>query len=461
MKRRIVTLLLMLIFVLQPYAQQRKSATRKATTTKVAKKTVQTKRKTTTAKKKTAVGKTTSIKGLQNEREKVKKQIQQQQQRLRANERDVKKRLQNLMVINSEIEGKRKTIDSIDHEIDSLNADIRKLDRELAKLKKELTDKKDKYVKSMRYMHRNSSIQSQLMFVFSAKNFTQMYRRMRFMREYAGYQRTQGEMVKKKQAEVTQKQRELRASKRQKERLLSRGKQEQKQLLAKQDEQEKVVSTLKKQQKTIQSVIAQQQKKDAELNAEIDRLIAIELERQRAIAEAKRKAEEKALREAEAKGKSKGKSTASEKNVKPGDKYITPEDRRISGSFESNKGRLPIPVVGQYKIVSRFGQYNVAGLRNVTLDNKGINIMVKPGTQVRSIFDGEVSGIFSYGGSTVVMVRHGSYISVYCNVTGVSVRKGQRVATRQVIGRVDNTNVLQFQLRRETKKLNPSAWLGR
>ena len=146
MKSRIVTLLMMLIFVLQPYAQQRKTVVRKATSTKVAKKTAQTKRKTTTAKKKTTVGKTTSIKGLQNEREKVKKQIQQQQQRLRANERDVKKRLQNLMVINSEIEGKRKTIDSIDHEIDSLNADIRKLDRQLAKLKKELADKKDKYV---------------------------------------------------------------------------------------------------------------------------------------------------------------------------------------------------------------------------------------------------------------------------------------------------------------------------
>ncbi len=87
--------------------------------------------------------------------------------------------------------------------------------------------------------------------------------------------------------------------------------------------------------------------------------------------------------------------------------------------------------------------------------------MVKPGTQVRSIFDGEVSAIFSYGGSTGVMVRHGSYISVYCNLTGVAVRKGQKVSTRQVIGRVDNTNVLQFQLRKETAKLNPSAWLGR
>lgn len=468
--RRIVTLLLMLTLVLQPYAQQRKTATRKkATTTKVTKKTTQTRKKATTkkvvTKKKTTAQSKTSIKSLQNERAKVKKQIQQQQQRLRANERNVKTRLQNLMIINTEIEEKQKAIDSINHNIDSLNIDIRKLDRELANLKKELADKKDKYVKSMRYMHRNSSIQSQLMFIFSAKNFTQMYRRMRFMREYAGYQRTQGEMVKQKQAEVTAKHRELVASKNYLKRLLERGEREHKNLLTKQDEHEKVVATLKKQQKTIQSIIAQQQKKDEKLNAEIDRLIAIELERQRAIAEAKRKAEEKARREAEAKqgkGKKEGKSVASKKRTdKSKDEYITPEDRRISGSFESNKGRLPMPVVGQYRIVNRFGQYNVIGLRNVRLDNKGINIMVKPGTQVRSIFEGEVSGIFSYGGSTVVMVRHGSYISVYCNLTGVIVRKGQRVSTRQVIGRVDNTNVLQFQLRKETAKLNPSAWLGR
>jgi len=465
MARRLVTILLMLVFVLQPYAQQRKTATRKTSTTKVTKRATQTKKKTTAkrtvAKKKTAAKPTTSIKGLQNQKAKLRKEMQLQQKKLKENERNVKARLQNLMAINTEIDGKKKTIDSINHDIDSLTADIRKLDRELAKLKRELADKKDKYVKSMRYMHRNSSFQSQLMFIFSAKNFTQMYRRMRFMREYAGYQRTQGEMVKQKQAEVTKTHNELVASKAQKKRLLERGEQEHKNLLAKQDEHEKVVSSLKKQQKTIQTIIAQQQKKDAELNAEIDRLIAIELERQRALAEAKRKAEEKARAAAESKSKSKGKTVASRKQTKAEDKYLTPEERRISGSFESNKGRLPVPVVGQYRIVSHFGQYNVIGLRNVKLDNKGINIMVKPGTQVRSIFDGEVSAIFSYGGSTGVMVRHGSYISVYCNLTGVAVRKGQKVSTRQVIGRVDNTNVLQFQLRKETAKLNPSAWLGR
>ena len=140
---------------------------------------------------------------------------------------------------------------------------------------------------------------------------------------------------------------------------------------------------------------------------------------------------------------------------------LASEDRRISGNFESNRGRLPMPVAGSYRIVSHFGQYNVEGLKNVRLDNKGINILGNPGAAVRSIFDGEVSAVFSLGGTTGVMVRHGSYISVYCNLGSVSVRKGQRVSARQTIGTVGRDNILQFQLRRERSKLNTESWLGR
>ena len=88
-------------------------------------------------------------------------------------------------------------------------------------------------------------------------------------------------------------------------------------------------------------------------------------------------------------------------------------DRQISGSFESNRGRLPMPVTGSYKIVSHFGQYDVEGLRNVKLDNKGINILCQPGASARSIFEGEVSAVVSVAGQLVVMVRHGDFISVY------------------------------------------------
>lgn len=434
---------------------------------------------------------------------------------------DVKKRLENLMILNTEIAQKRRTIDTIRKDLSSLDVEIEMLNTDLAVLKKELDECKQKYVKSMRYMHRNQSLQSKLMFIFSANSFTQMFRRMRFMREYASYQRAQGEDVKVKQAEVNAKQVEL-VARDNKHRLLKRGESERRSLEGKQTEQKNVVSGLQKQQKQIQNVIAQQKKKDAALNAQIDRLIAEEVARQkaRAAAEAKRKAaaeaakkrveelarkkvlaaeaaarenarriaeakarEEKAKAEARAARNKKAREAAerqareaeaarlaaerraesearehakevaeAKKNTETLNYSMSSEDRRLSGNFESNRGRLPMPITGPYRIVSHFGQYNVEGLHNVTLDNKGINIKGQSGAQARSIFDGEVSAVFSFGGTMVVMVRHGSYISVYCNLASVNVHRGQKVSTRQALGRVGQDDILQFQLRRETAK---------
>lgn len=167
-------------------AQTRKTSTARQRTTQTVKRST-IKKKTSSAKGKKTVtkkasGSKTSIKGLQNESARIKKQIKQHEQRLRSNERDVRQRLQNLMVINNEIEDNRKTIDTIRRDITTLDGNIMMFGKQLEELEAELADRKDKYVKSMRYMHRNSSIQNQLMFVFSAKNFTQMYRRLRFTR---------------------------------------------------------------------------------------------------------------------------------------------------------------------------------------------------------------------------------------------------------------------------------------
>ena len=455
-------------------------------------------------KKKTTTKTTTqpaSVQALQNQRQKLQQQIKEQEKKLRTNQQDVKNRLQNLMIINTEIEGKRRTIDTIRRNISELDVEIDSLCRQLETLQDELNECKRRYVKSMRYLHRNKSNQSQLMFIFSADNLTQMVRRMRFMREYAAYQHVQGDEVKAQQEAVNNKFQEISVAKRQKTQLLVKGEWERKDLEGKQTEQQKVVKSLQKKQRSIQNIIAQQKQKDAALNAQIDRLIAEEVARQkaRAAAEAKRRAEAEAARKRaaaearkraeEARKKAEAEAAAAktkeareearrramehakaEENArreeetarKAEESLLTPaEDLRISGSFESNRGRLPIPITGAYRIVSHFGQYNVEGLHNVTLDNKGINIKGEAGAQARSIFDGEVSAVFSFGGTVVVMVRHGSYISVYCNLSSVNVRRGQKVTTRQALGRVGQDNILQFQLRKETKKLNPESWLGR
>ena len=483
MMRRIAILLLLLTVVATPYAQQRRTGNRGAKTTQT-RKAAATTRQTTKAKTTTKAVKTvkpTSVQALEKQRKQIQQQIKEQERRLRTSQKDVERRLQNLMIINTEIDGKRKTIDTIRQDIAHLEHEIEVLGQQLEELQEQLATCKERYVKSLRYMHRNRNTQSQLMFIFSADNLGQMYRRLRFMREYAAYQHVQGDEVKTKQEEVNKKFQEISRARNRQTQLLAKGEQEKRNLESKQEEQQVMVKNLQKEQKTIQGIIDQQRKKDAALNAEIDRLIAEEIARQkaRAAAEAKRRAEAEAARkraEAEAANKKQkgGKAVKSPKEPAGRDRveasvtppaepplYTPSEDVRISGNFESNRGRLPIPVTGAYRIVSHFGQYNVEGLHNVRLDNKGINIKAEAGAQARSIFDGEVSAVFSFGGTMVVMVRHGSYISVYCNLASVSVQRGQRVSTRQALGRLANDNILQFQLRRETAKLNPEHWLGR
>ena len=96
----------------------------------------------------------------------------------------------------------------------------------------------------MRYMYRNRNSQSKMMFVFSAKNVNQMYRRSRFMKEYATYQKAQGEAVKVKQAQITAKQQEIESNRQEKNIKLREGQTEQQNLERKQAEQKQMVVKL-------------------------------------------------------------------------------------------------------------------------------------------------------------------------------------------------------------------------
>ena len=502
-----------------------KASSTKKTPAKTSNKTTTTKK--TSTKKGNTEG--NSINSLKKQRDEIKKNIAKQEKALRANKAQVEKKLKDLMVINGEMDRRRQSIDSINHDIHLLDGDIGILNSQLNTLNAQLDARKAQYIKSMRYMAKRRGIQSQMMFIFSGNDFSQIYRRMRFMREYAAYQRTQGKAVQEQQQRVNEKNEQLKAARGVKSNLLWKGKKEHAALEGQKEEQQKVVTSLQKQQKTIQNIIDEQKKKDAALNAKIDQLVAEEVERarQRAIAEAKKKAEEEeaAKRKAEALARKKAEAEAAErenqrrieeakaaeqkakadaiaarnararevaeqrareaeaariaaerkavvdkeranrevaKAKKESEEAVrlSSADRLVSGGFEANKGRLPSPVAGG-RIVSHFGQHGVEGLPGVVLDNKGINILGSQGCAARAIYDGEVSAVFDAGGTMGVLVRHGAYISVYCNLKSVSVSKGQKVSTRQTLGVVGRDNILQFQLRRERDKLNPEVWLSR
>ena len=456
-----------------PQSKQKKSAQKTAVTTKkkTSGKTASTKTsgKATTSKTTKKKGSTkkgsegNSINSLKMQRDEIKKNIAKQEKALRANKAQVEKKLKDLIAINGEMDRRRQSIDSINHDIHLLDGDIGILNAQLNTLNAQLEARKAQYVKSMRYMAKRRGIQSQMMFIFSGNDFSQIYRRMRFMREYAAYQRTQGKAVQEQQQRVNEKNEQLKAARGVKSNLLWKGKKEHAALEGKKEEQQKVVTSLQKQQKTIQNIIDEQKKKDAALNAKIDQLVAEEVERAEVAEQRAREAEAARIaaeRKAVVDKERANIEVARAKKESEEAVRLSSADRLVSGGFEANKGRLPSPVAGG-RIVSHFGQHGVEGLPGVVLDNKGINILGSQGCAARAIYDGEVSAVFDAGGTMGVLVRHGAYISVYCNLKSVSVSKGQKVSTRQSLGVVGRDNILQFQLRKERDKLNPEVWLAR
>lgn len=447
-----------------------------------------------------AVGQTNKqIRKLQKEQTNLKKDIADKEQLLRSTKKDVNSQLANLQVIGAQIEERKRYVDDINAEVTALGKDQAALERQMAKLEAELAECKRKYQRAVTYMFKNRMAASKWQFILSARNFRQMYRRLRYVQEFSKFQRAQGRIIQQKEAALLEKRRELMGVKQEKNKLLAEGRAQQKQLEGQHRERQQVVNELNKKQQQLQASIAQQRKKAAQLDARIDKLIQEEIaaaERRRAEAERKRKAEAerqarlKAQRQKEAEarkrqqasakkggGKSasagKGKASSGKgkarRNEEPASapKFTAADnaDRALSNSFAGNKGRLPMPITGSYAITTHYGQYNVEGLRGVQLDSKGINITGHPGAQARAVYKGEVTAIFTYGGMYNIIVRHGSYMSVYCNLSSTSVRRGQQVEARQSLGTVatdaSGNCTLHFQLRKETAKLNPEAWLGR
>ncbi len=486
------------------------------------------------------------IRKLQYEQATLKQKMAESQNQLATTRKDVKAQLATLQMINGQISDQQKVVTGLQVQIDTLNRRISTHEQELRELEADLTECKRRYTRGVLYMYRNRLMQNKLMFIFSADNFRQMYRRLRYTQEYVKYQRVQGQIIAAKEQAVREKRNLLSGERVVQGKLLTQGKAQQTVLEGQQRTQQGVVTDLNQKQAELQATLAQQQRQYNALNAKIEQLIRAEIEaaerrrkaeearraaeaearkkaaeaarkaaeERRRAAEAARKAEAEARRaEAEARRKAAEAERKAEAARKRGEERAArearaaqareearaaeqaraaaaeaqrartateeanratatanqnapaPSDARLTGSFASNQGRLPMPITGNYTISSHFGAYNVNGLNGVTLDNKGINLTAPAGAQARCVFDGEVTAIFSMGGMTNVIVRHGSYITVYCNLTGVSVRQGQHVAARQTLGSVardaSGNCTLHFQLRHETQKLNPERWLHR
>ena len=373
------------------------------------------------------------IERMRRERAEMEEQIARQEKILTSTENDISSQVSNLNIVSAKLKERTRVLEKTRNEIRSLDRESTRLQKEITQLEKEHEQCRERYADACRfYQHQNASF-NPLTFILATESFREMSRRARYVSEYSGSLREMADEITQKKDTLEDRKAQIEILRKEKTELQKVQQKNEEEARKEEKQQKKLVDQLKNKRTNLKKEIASKQKKMDELSKEIDRQIQL------------------AIKE--------------EQNRNQG-RQQPQEDVKLSGSFESNKGKLPMPITGAYLVVGEYGVQNVAGMKDVKQNNLGIDIQGQEGAQARAVFDGTVSSIFQQGkGQIGVLIRHGSYISVYCNLSETRLKKGDKVKTSDIVGNVqtsdDGTPVLHFQLHKESTRLNPSDWLCR
>jgi septal ring factor EnvC (AmiA/AmiB activator) len=368
---------------------------------------------------------------LEKQKAQAQKQIKITNQLIQQTKEGRKESYNNLVLLEKQIESRNDLIGNIVSEKQALEERIQENQETIEALEKDLEELKDNYARLVIYAYKLKNETNRLLFVLSADDFNQAYKRLSYLKRIAEFRREQAEAIVDTKASIQEQTENLMAAREEKQNLLSELESEEEKLRREKEEQNNMLETLKSRESELKQKLQAHKAKAQKLQREIEKLIA---------AEAKRNA---------------------------GSGYtLTPEEKLISTNFGNNKGRLPWPVVSGV-ITSKFGKHPHSVIKGVYINNNGVDIATPKGSSVRSIFDGEVRKVFKVPGyQNAVIIRHGSYLTTYTHLESVYVSEGDKVSARQNIGSVHtdsqgNETIVHFEIWYGQKKLNPEQWLAK
>ena len=404
---------------------------------------------------------------LENKKKKLNEEISQINSLLNETKVGKKTSLNQLVAINKKISIREELISTIVAEINHLNRGIKQNEKEIAKLKENLAKLKAEYARMIYFAERNRDSYSRLVFIFASGDFNQAYMRLKYFQQYSQFRKQQAQEIINAQTLLIAKINELKEKRHEKNVLLGTEEEEKGNLNKEKENQEVVLTELQTKEKELKAEL-EKKKRDAEnLQLAIKKLIADEI---------KRKAEEAAKADAAANAAKKPTEKKTPKNVKTKDikevkketsfPELSEEAVELSNDFANNRGKLPWPVTKGY-ICEPYGEHEHPAIKGFMMFNNGVEICSSMGSQARAVFEGEVTAIsISPTGGKLVIIRHGEYLSVYSNISEVTVKTGEKVALKQSIGTVlhnedEGKSSLNLQIWKGQKTMDPSDWLLR
>lgn len=378
-------------------------------------------------------GYTQAINELRARKENIIKEIEYTTLLLNDVEKNRRTSLNQLQLLNNKIDQRNDLISAISNEILVYEECISNNELVISMLQSDLKQIKNEYAEMIRSAYLNKNVSDQLLFILSADDFNQVYRRYLYLKQYTAYRRNQVKIMQSLEEVLKQKSADLKQQNQIKQELVFQTTEEKEKLQIEKTQQTTELQKLQTQKSNLQQKLLQQQKEEQELENEIQRII-------------------------------------NEESGNAGDDnnsifVLTPEQKQIGENFKQNKKHLPWPVERGI-ITEHFGIHQHPVLTNVEIRNNGINIATEAGSKVNAVFNGEVSRVFGItGGNVAVIIRHGEYLTVYSNLSKVIVKKGDKVTAKQEIGTVytdidEQKSVLKFQIWLENQKLDPEDWIG-
>jgi murein hydrolase activator len=354
-----------------------------------------------------------------------------------------------IAILNNQIAYREQLLANITFQMRKLEEEIEATKLQIIQIENSLNVLKAEYIKMLQYAYKTRHNEYDILYILSSESYSEAYYRMKYIEQYADYRIKQVEKIKQTQALLNAKIEELNKTKEEKKIVAENQEKEKENYVKDKDTQQQTLTKLKQNEQSLKAQLVEAEKQKAKIANDIKKAIeaAILEEKKKAEAAAKKKAE------ADAKAAAKDPKTTTTTKVTTPPKNVslteTPESQALSKTFALNKGKLPWPVE-KGEVTSSYGRRPHSELQGIEVNENGIGITTTNGATVRAVFDGEVSSVLVFSGAgKVVIISHGSYKSVYGNLQEVFVSKGDKVKTKQSIGKLmpsDNGTVSEAHL---------------
>jgi len=393
-----------------------------------------------------------------------KNQLQQQMKQLQQEIKEIeaiinstsekkKQSLGELQSLQAKIKSREKLIDNLRYQLREIEGDIKETQQDIEAQNLKVQKMKVEYAEMLRKAYHNLTLQSEMLFILSSSNFNEAVSRYRILRKVADFRRIQAKQLQTEVTALEVKKKVLEVNKREQLEVFSEENKQQEVLIREKREQTNIVAKLSDQEKKLRRQFQQKQQAIRNLNKKIELIIAEEI----------RLARKKAEDLAKASGTKVETPPASKTDYEP--IPLTPSERALSNDFVSNRGKLPWPVTRGH-IISGFGKQEHPTLKGVIIENNGIDIKTTVGSEARALFEGTVVSVFSLPTTnTCIIIKHGDYFSVYSNIEDATVKTGQKVTTKQSLGKLyndeeENITKVHIEIWRGKEKIDPELWLA-